>query len=375
MTPTDTQAAAIHAIVDWFNDTRSPQEFYLAGYAGVGKSTVANIAIEELREKSSVSNIVTGAFTGKAAHVLRRKGVKNAQTIHSMIYTLLESPQNGDPVFTLAEDGPASDADLIILDECSMVGQEIADDLRSFDKKILVLGDPGQLPPIKGQGAFTVRKPDFFLREIHRQAADSPIIQLATQARNGERIKPGDYGDGVIVQRLTRDTQHAVYSDSTQAICGKHTVRHAYTQRIRQRRGFKSKLPQPGERVICCRNDKAKGLFNGALGDLLKVSQDRTSDGLILDVHLEDVSVEHKGLSVNPWLFRQHFETVERPRIRKGIQEFDWGYVLTCHKAQGSEWPHVTIVDDSRTFRDDADRWLYTAITRASEGLTLLLRS
>ena len=374
MPPTDAQAEAIRAIVQWYMDPSSLQEFYLAGYAGVGKSTIANFALAELAEKARCHRVVCCAFTGKAAYVMRRKGMSNASTIHAAIYTLEES-DGAEPVFILAEDGPVADCDLVLLDECSMVGPEIAADLRSFGKKILVLGDPGQLPPVKGQGVFTVRKPDFMLTEIHRQAADSPIIRLATMARQGERIEPGDYGDGCIVERLTRESQHAVYSEATQSICGKHTVRHAYTQRIRRRRGFDGKLPQPGESVICCRNDREHGLFNGAMGELLAVRPDRMSDELEIDVRLEDSETPRKKLTVNPWMFREHFEgRMQRPRVGKGVQEFDWGYVLTCHKAQGSEWPHVTIVDDSRTFREDADRWLYTAITRASEGMTLLLR-
>lgn len=374
ISPSPEQSAVIRQVVDWYRDPKGAQEFYIAGYAGVGKSTVANIAIEELKERADVRNVVTCAYTGKAAHVLRKKGVESASTIHGAIYSPQED-SDGHVTFALAPDGLAANADIIVLDECSMVGPEIADDLRSFGKRILVMGDPGQLPPIKGQGVFTVRTPDAFLREIHRQAAESPIIRIATMARNGQRIQPGDYGDGVIVEKLTRETQAAVYRKDTQAICGKHTVRWAYTQRIRARRGFAARTPQPGERVICCKNDRQHGLFNGAIGTLLDIRSDRMSTDYEFDVRLDDADRPHKELTVNPWLFRQHFENdLRRPRIAKGTQEFDWGYVLTCHKAQGSEWPHVTIVDDSRTFREDADRWLYTAITRASEGLHLLLR-
>lgn len=118
-----------------------------------------------------------------------------------MIY--IPSEQDGQTHFELAEGGSASSADLIVLDEVSMVNQQIAEDLRSFGKKILVMGDPGQLPPVAGAGAFTNREPDAFLAEIHRQAADSPIIRLATAARLGKPIRVGDYGDGVQVLPLT----------------------------------------------------------------------------------------------------------------------------------------------------------------------------
>jgi len=78
---------------------------------------------------------------------------------------------------------------------------------------------------------------------------------------------------------------------------------------------------------------------------------------------------------VDPALFREHAEgRAEPPRYRRGVQLFDFGYVITCHSAQGSEWPEVTIIDDSGSFREDASRWLYTALTRASERVTLLRR-
>ena len=183
ITPTDTQAVAIKDIVEWYGD-KSRQEYYLAGYAGVGKSTIVELAKEGIKKRhKKVKRVPTAAFTGKAASVLHKKGVENAQTIHSLIYTPRKNKDTGESEFVLSEDSEAANADLIILDECSMVGDEMARDLRSFGKKILVIGDPGQLPPVKGQGAFTNRTPDTFLTEIHRQAADSPILHLATLAR------------------------------------------------------------------------------------------------------------------------------------------------------------------------------------------------
>src|SRR5437660_760849 len=135
-------------------------------------------------------------------------------TIHSMIYKPIED-DDGNVTFVLAPDTPAADARLIVLDEVSMVDDEIAADVRSYGKKILVIGDPGQLPPVRGQGAFTRRKPDVFLSEIHRQAADSPIIRLATMARKGEAVPPGDYGPDVKVDILTADTIAAIHRPGT----------------------------------------------------------------------------------------------------------------------------------------------------------------
>jgi exodeoxyribonuclease-5 len=221
----------------------------------VGKSVTANLAIEELKSKARVRNVRTAAYTGKAASVLRKKRVEGAQTIHSLIYTAREDEETGEVTFALSEDSPAADADLIVLDEVSMVSREIADDVRSYGRKILVLGDPAQLPPVSGEGAFTNREPDVFLREIHRQAKESPVIFLSMLAREGKPLPVGFNRDGVSVLKLTKETQSLIYREDTQPICGLNRVRFVYSQRIRKLRGFDGEMPQPGERIMCCRNN------------------------------------------------------------------------------------------------------------------------
>ena len=375
VTPSDEQAAAIRKIVQWYRS--GGQEFYLAGYAGVGKSTVAAIAIEELRGKCGVRTVRTAAYTGKAASVLRKKGVEGAQTIHSLIYTPVEDEETGELQFVLSEDSPAADADLVVLDEVSMVNKEIADDLRSFGCKILVIGDPGQLPPVSGEGAFTNREPDVFLREIHRQAADSPIIELATLARQGKPLPNGYDKEGVRVLPLTKETQSLVYRPETQPICGLNRVRWVYNLRIRRMRGFAGEMPQPGERVICCRNNREEGLFNGGLGTLLKLEGEE-SEAWKLDVQMEDFDKPHHGLLVDGYLFRRHFTNgaTQKMKLPRGMRldEYDWAYALTCHKSQGSQFPDVTVIDDSGFFRENRDKWRYTAITRSEANLSVLTR-
>ena len=359
ITPNDQQAAAIKSIVEWYGD-KHRQEFYLAGYAGVGKSTIAALAIEGIKKRhKKVKRIPTAAFTGKAASVLHKKGVENAQTVHSLIYTPRVDKDTGKVEFILSEDSEAANADLIVLDECSMVGDDIARGLRSFGKKILVIGDPGQLPPVKGQGAFTNREPDAFLTEIHRQAADSPILHLATLARQGKPLPRYFEQGSVRVLPLTKDSQQLVYEDGTQPLCGKNSVRWTYTQRVRSRRGFSGTRPLPGERVICCRNNRSEGLLNSLLGISNAVKDDKPGDyaSFMLDVHMDDAEKSHKALEVDPYHFNNHFNggTSEKLEVsgKRRLDEFDWGYILTTHKAQGSSWDHVTIVDDSAAFRDN----------------------
>lgn len=379
ITPSPQQAEAIKAIGAWYDDPHQ-QEFLLDGEAGTGKSTIAALAVEALKERRrrKVDKVLSGAYTAKAAHVMRRKGMEGAQTIHSMIYRLEEDGYQ--PRFVLDANGPASNADLIVLDECSMVNTEMAQDLRSFGKKILVLGDKdGQLPPVSGAGAFTERAPDFRLTEPHRFALESPIIQLAMKARRGHAIQEGNWGDGVEVVNLTPESWRRIYRPETQVVCGINRARWAICQLLRKELGFDGPVPAAGERIICCRNKMDLGLFNGAFGVTTQESGfDDESGNLVLSVRMEGHGDDLRDLQAHPYLFRQHFVgSLERPLIQDGALEFDWAYAITCHKAQGSEWPHVTVVDDSRAFRtpDMMRRWLYTAITRAAIGLTVLRRA
>ncbi len=184
-----------------------------------------------------LGGVLFAAFTGKAALVMTRKGTP-AQTIHSLIYRVSEAtpeeiaratehlaalrrdlPRMGpaergfamtriaqlelrledihQPKFLINEQSILRDADLLVLDEVSMVGKDMAHDLMAFGKPILVLGDPGQLPPVKDTGFFTETVPDVMLTEVHRQAGDSAILRLATLAREGLPIPPGAHDDHV----------------------------------------------------------------------------------------------------------------------------------------------------------------------------------
>src|SRR5215831_18514137 len=180
------QDAALTAASDWFKGARgSASTFRLFGYAGTGKTTLAKHIAEGVDGK-----VLFAAFTGKAACVMRSKGCLGASTIHSLIYRPLESKEE-QPSFELWQQAPASNAKLIIIDECSMVDAELGRDLMSFGVPLLVLGDPAQLPPIQGGGFFTDAKPDAMLTEVHRQARDNPIVRLSMDVREGKRLTPG----------------------------------------------------------------------------------------------------------------------------------------------------------------------------------------
>lgn len=163
------QDTALSLAGAWLRLRHQPT-FYLAGYAGTGKSHLARHLAGHAR-----GNVAFAAFTGKAARVMRQKGCEGARTIHSLIYNTEVHP-NGHVTVTLKPKDDLRQYSLIVIDECSMVNEEMGRDLLSFGIPVLVLGDPAQLPPVSGGGYFTSQDPDFMLTEVHRQAADSPIL-------------------------------------------------------------------------------------------------------------------------------------------------------------------------------------------------------
>jgi exodeoxyribonuclease-5 len=355
------QKTAIDQVLSWYADSPQP-EFYLAGYAGTGKTTIAAHLIESLGVQVCVA-----AYTGKAASVLRKKGIGQASTIHSLIYEKV--PGTEPPRWALSSRSPLVEARLLVVDEVSMVGDDLADDLRFYGKKILVLGDPGQLPPIAGAGAFTRREPDVMLTEIHRQAAESPVLAMATEARQGRPIN--EKSDPLA--RVARLTRSEIVEGQGQIICGTHRSRWGATKLIRENAGFHGSV-SPGERVICRRNNRELGIYNGMLGTVVENNSDPEEELLLLLVQMDDL-IEPVRVTVDPTLFLEHSQgPLRAPRYSRDVQLFDFGYVITCHSAQGSEWPEVRIIDDSGVFREDRHRWLYTAITRASEKVTVLRR-
>lgn len=363
------QDGALRQIAQWLDDKpkRGAQKiFRLFGYAGTGKTTLAKHIADSVDGK-----VLFAAFTGKAAMVMRNKGCHGASTIHSLIYKTRESGEEM-PNFELWDDAPASKAKLIIIDECSMVDAELGRDLMSFGIPVLVLGDPAQLPPIQGGGYFTESRPDAMLTEVHRQAQDDPIVRLSMQVRAGERLEPGRYGDTEVVAKSALDPQRVTQAD--QILVGRNATRRAYNARMRQLRGFDSQLPAAGDKLVCLRNNRRKGLFNGGLWTVKEQTAGARRGILKMRLLPDDEGSSGRAVkvSVRPECFTGGIEEFEWPQ-RKPHDEFDYGYVLTVHKAQGSQWDDVVLFDESFAFAESRERWLYTGITRAAKRLTVVV--
>lgn len=371
------QEAALVKVKAWLADPDS-QVFKMFGFAGTGKSTLAK----------HMNADYYAAYTGKAAHVLQQKGCSNASTIHRLIYNpreksmarlrqlqqKLEHPNTSEheqaklrehiaeeranlqkPSFTLNLDSPLRRARLLVIDECSMVNEQIGRDLLSFGCKILVLGDPAQLPPVYGGGFFTRGKPDVLLTEVHRHARDNPILDLVTRIRTG-----GSWRQHELTAAKVEPEEAMQYE---QIIVGRNATRHIINARCRELLGMPAGVPVAGDKLVCLRNNHELGLMNGALYDVESCDPGEAPDYVLLGLtgypSLAAHTAPFTGGSIDPWMEREY-------------EMFDYGYALTCHKSQGSQWDSVLVFDESRCF-SDARRWLYTACTRASRTLKVVL--
>ncbi|MCP8936980.1 ATP-dependent RecD-like DNA helicase [Alsobacter sp. SYSU M60028] len=357
------QDEALSRVSAWLK-SGSPQVFRLFGYAGTGKTTLARHFAEGMD-----GEVAFGAFTGKAAHVLRTKGCTDATTIHSLIYRP-KSLEEEDPSFVINRDSAASKADLIVIDECSMVDEELGRDLLSFGVPVLVLGDPAQLPPVKGGGFFTEHEPDMMLTEVHRQARDNPIIRLSMAVREGESLPRGAHGDSLVIRRADIDAEAVLKAD--QVLVGMNRTRRLYNRRIRELLGFRDPMPAVGEKLVCLRNDKQKGLLNGGTWTVKRLRE--PLKGFVrMEVTPEE---EPSRKAVRVKVLREFFEGGDETipfLIRRESDEFDYGYALTVHKAQGSQWDDVVLFDESGAFREHRARWLYTGLTRAARRITVVV--
>lgn len=365
------QAAALDAVSRWYSSGLSrKQVFRVFGYAGTGKTTLARHFADGLK-----GAVHYAAYTGKAAMVMRKNGCRGAMTIHATIYNVDFNPETGVKKFVLKDVDDLGDAALFVIDECSMVDEEIGKDLLSFGVPILVLGDPAQLPPVKGGGFFTDAEPDVMLTEIHRQAAENPIVQMATNIREGGWLTFGTFGNSRVIARSELSQDDVMSAD--QVMVGLNKTRAAYNFRMRQLRDRAGPMPEVSDVLVCLKNDRNKGIFNGGLWkveELLKRRKGHLNDRCIR-MHVSSLDFE-SSTPVEIKVRQEFFEGAgnEIPwKELNGTQQFDYGYALTVHKAQGSQWENVCLFDESAAFSSDRARWLYTGLTRAAETITIVL--
>ena len=395
------QKDADNRILEWYkSETR--QVFVLTGYAGTGKTTLLKHTVVDTL---GLVPDVSAAFvtpTGKAATVLIKKGIP-ACTVHRLIYQSQVTEQNievnGKTVtvekltFRRRESIDKS-IKLIVLDEASMVSDEVLVDILNFGVKVLLCGDNAQLPPVEGFNTY-LKSPDFCLKDIVRQDRDNPIIRLSLLAREGKFIPYGNYGDRAFVlygRKFTGDRRQKLMLRTEQIICGLNRTRCRINDEMRAYKGFEG-LPKDGEKLICTHNNWEQfidgearfNLVNGIIGTAIEpfynendymgfmqfkpeFLDERCPDALPFDIGIfKDGQYRYKHGDY----FAKFGEDGEATGVFT-LNRFEYGYCISCHKAQGSEFNSVIVFDEGYAFREDSARWLYTAITRAKEKLIIV---
>ncbi len=395
------QIKADKLIEDWFlHSTR--QVFVLAGFAGTGKTTLLKHTVTQTLNLIPDESAAFVTPTGKAATVLIRSGIP-ATTLHRLIYQSIPEEQeieiNSKKVkiekltFKRRENIDKS-IKLIVLDEASMVSDSVLWDLMEFGVKLLLCGDNAQLPPVEGFNTY-LKSPDYTLRSIVRQQLDNPIIKISELAREDKYIPYGRYGDcvSVINKRLfTGERRKNYLLKADQIICGLNKTRYALNDELRTLRGL-GELPESGDKLICTLNNWEQyidgeyrfNLVNGIIGTAYDPFYD-SSSGIgfmqfkpdFLDELCPEALPFDTGIFTDGRYRYKHgdyFEKFNEDGEAVGaftLNRFEYGYCISCHKAQGSEFDNAVIFDESYAFKEDKNRWLYTASTRAKKKLIIL---
>ena len=363
----------------------------ISGFAGSGKTTLVKYIVQALPGVDPEKDVCYATFTGKAAQVLLKKGNKNVSTLHKLLYESFPRP---DGTF-FRRPKPRLDYKIIVIDEVSMVPQTMIDLLTRHQVYCLYLGDPFQLPPVdKDDVNHLLDHPHVFLSEIMRQAQESEIIQLSMDIRGGRPIELRD-GKEVKVYNVS-DFSEGMLTWADQVLVATNATRIALNNKMRDLLG-RTGAPQEGDKVICLKNYwetmadfTGDPLVNGTIGTLqIPYSTfvivpyylgggrfDVLCSNFIADNGSEfvDLNMDQKMILTGDRCcdWKQAYKIAKsRPELLP--KEFTYGYAITCHKAQGSSWENVLVVEEKFPFdKEEHARWLYTAVTRAEEKLVLI---
>lgn len=363
----------------------------IAGYAGTGKSTLIKFITAALDIQED--EIVYTSLTGKATQVLLKKGNKNISTLHKLLYNWRPLPSGG--YFKVPVD--KIPYKIVVVDEVSMVPKSLIQDLMKYDCYVIFCGDPYQLPQISKEDTHTLLdNPHIFLDEVMRQAAESEIIRLSMDIRAQKPLVRILGDEAMVLDKKELNTGMLTWAD--QIICAKNETRFSLNMQMKEILG-KGKLPAEGDKVICLRNywetlsDSKLPLVNGTIGYISNIYESHIQ----YPPYLGNLKVPYLGvdfMSDTDDLFKIDIDKIKLTEERNIIDwktsykinkssrykgtlplEFAYGYAITCHKAQGSEWDKVLVVEENFPFSaEEHSRWLYTAVTRASEKLVVIKR-
>lgn len=382
---TNKQEIGLQLAVQRFKD----HEAYttIAGYAGTGKSTLVAYIVAALNLRPE--HVAYISYTGKAAQVLRQKGCLNARTSHKLLYKSVLNEKTGK--FTHIPrrylDSPYK---LIIVDEVSMLPPAIWQLLLSHHIPVIALGDPGQLPPVATEDNGVLLKPHIFLDEIMRQEEDNEIIQLTMDIRAGKPLELFN-GKNVRIVDQSELREAGFWKWPNQILVGKNATRWAVNTLMRRELLHQeNSFPVEGDKIICLKNDwdvvsvAGDALVNGLSGTISNIRpyQNQFAEKTFMADFMPDTyeSCVFGDLEMDECIFTEHRRSKNKMNPEYMVpadfapQQFDFGYAITVHKAQGSEFDNVLVFEEfmrSET-RENHMRWLYTAATRASKKLIIV---
>lgn len=391
---TDKQEKGLNIAIERY---RNKEKYtVISGYAGSGKSTLVKFIVAALGSCGidPDTQVCYAAYTGKACQVLQKKGNPNVSTLHRLLYKSVPKPDGTFYRIKVTE----IPYKVIIVDEVSMAPKELMSLLFSFPVHVICLGDPGQLPPINpDDDNHLLDHPHIFLDEIMRQAAESEIIRLSMDIREGRKIDFSNGKEVIVIPKQELVT--GMYEWADQIICAKNETRTSINAHMRQLLGRGDK-PEDGDKIICLRNEweeigsEGNPLVNGTIGYLKNcflteryipryLGFNKPSIEILSGDFISDSNEYYPSLDIDNQMiltgegqldWKIKYRLGKNPKTIDMVpKEFTYGYAITGHKSQGSEWDKVLLIEENFPFgKEEHKRWLYTGVTRAAEKLVLV---
>ena len=386
------QLNAVYMADSWWKHSTN-QLFEISGPAGSGKTTLLKYLIEQFGLLPS--DVLFVAYTGKASTMMARNGLP-AQTAHSAFYTyehVKKKKKKGKLVLKpngkvdtegkfIKKDTLDKDYSLIVIDEASMIPEAMAKDIFSFHIPIIAVGDLNQLPPVFGNSVF-LQEPDVVLTKVMRQAEGDPIIYLAHRVLHGEPLKVGVYKNSYVIRK--EDLSDFQMQSADEILTGTNRLRLAINDKFRDEYlRFKYRdFPQPGEKVVCKKNNWERkigsGIYltNGMTGFVEYVDKSSyRKNSFTMDFKPDFGNRGFRNLKVNykRLMKPNEYDPEQEEYGDRFLDAFEFGYAITVHSSQGSQWESVLFMDQKAFDYDTQKRLEYTAITRARTQIGIVLQ-
>lgn len=414
--PTKDQLNVIELIAQFLLSKDAKEILLIKGYAGVGKTSLIASVIQTMEQLKQPAVLL--APTGRAAKVFSSYADYPAFTIHKEIY---RQKTQTDFQVDFSLDRNLKKQTTFFVDEASMISNQgysdalfgtgyLLDDLISYvyssDCRIVLLGDPAQLPPVGEEESPALRKDcltvygltvsEYSLTEVVRQVKDSGVLANATAIR--QYIQAEDYlslpafnlkpfadikaiSGSQLIESLSSDYQNYGV-DETIVISRSNKRANVYNQGIRNTILYREEELSVGDRIMVVKNsyfwtEKIKEIDFIANGEILKVNRIRRiyelygfrfADVLLSFPDYDDLELEAKIILDTLHSEAPALSYTDSERLYKAVAEdyvdiprkkdrFDkiksdehfnalqvkFSYAVTCHKAQGGQWENVYI--------------------------------